>query len=110
VSSTIKAGTVVYRVIEVDPPTDEPHTWKVAAIVVESATAKQVKFKAPGFPGSFRKIFKPDALGRAFFETPLQAIEHFLVSQRLEIVALDRKRKEADRAIAWATSQESMKS
>lgn len=105
----MKANTLVYRVVEVDPPPDErgPHTWKAAAVVVERASDRQVKLKTP-LPGNGGTVFKPDALGRLFFETPLQAIQFFLAARRLEIESLDRRRKEAERAVAWATSQEGM--
>ena len=106
----MKAGTLIYRVVEVDPPPDvrEPHTWKAACVVVERASDRQIKLKMP-LPGHGGTVFKPDALGRLFFETPLQAIQFFLTARRLEIEALDRRRTEAERAIAWATtSQESM--
>ena len=105
----LKAGDLVYRVGEVDPPPDkrEPHTWKAACVVVERASNRQVKLKAP-LPGLNRTLFPPNALGRVFFETPLQAIQFFLTERRLEIESLDRRRKESERAIAWATSQEGM--
>jgi hypothetical protein len=104
--SALKAGTVVYRVVEVDPP-EGAHTWKAAAVVVDRANTKQIKLQTP-LPENGGTVFKPDALGRLFFETPLQAIQHFLVAQRLEIESFDRRRKEAERAVAWATSQEGM--
>lgn len=103
----MKAGTIVYRVIEVDPPGNEPHTWKVACVAVEKASTRQVRLQKR-FDGLANILFEPDALGRIFFESPLQAIQFFLTSKRLEIESLDRRRKEADRAIAWATSQEGM--
>ena len=105
--SALKPGTLVYVVAEVDPPPDarEKHTWKAACVVVEKASDRQVKLKTP-LPGHNGRVFKPEALGRLFFETPLQAIQFFLTARRLEIEALDRKRNEAERAIAWATSQE----
>ena len=105
----MKAGHLVYRVVEVDPPPDkyERHTWKAACVIVERASARQVKLKTP-FDGLARTVFQPSALGRIFFETPLQAIQFFLVGRRLEIESIDRRRKEAERAIAWATSQEGM--
>jgi len=103
----MKAGTLVYRVVEVDPPPDahERHTWKAACVVVERASNRQIKLKTP-FSGLGRVLFEPSALGRVFFETPLQAIQFFLTERRLEIESLDRRRKEAERAVSWATSQE----
>ena len=103
----MKADTLVYRVAEIDPPPDArgPHTWKAACVVVERASNRQIKLKTP-LPGHGGTVFKPDVLGRLFFETPLQAIQFFLTARRLEIESLDRRRKEAERAIAWATSQE----
>jgi hypothetical protein len=102
----LRAGDVVYRVIEVDPPPDArgPHTWEAAARVVERASTRQIRLKRP-FPGLARVVFEPSAFGRVFFETPLQAIQSFLIEQRLEIEALARRKREAERAIAWATSQ-----
>lgn len=107
--SALKAGSVVYRVIEVDPPPDkrESHTWKATAIVVERASAKQIKLKT-FLPGHGGTVFTADALGRLFFESPLQAIRFFLAARRFDIESLDHRRKEAERAIAWATSQEGM--
>jgi hypothetical protein len=83
----LHAGTVVYRVIEVDLPPDiqGPHTWKVAAVVVERASDKQIKLKQ-AFPGLHRKVFEPTAFGRVFFETTQQAIQCFLTEYRSEIV------------------------
>lgn len=104
----LRAGALVYRVIEDDPPDKGPHTWKVTSVVVASASAKQIKLKIY-FPGLYRTRFDPDALGRVFFETPLQALQHFLIAQRMEIEALDRRRVEAARAVAWAVGQEGMK-
>ena len=106
----LRAGDLVYRVIEDDPPPDvvQPHTWKAAAVVVDQASAKQIKLKSY-FQGLGNKVFSPDAFGRLFFETPLQAIQHFLIERRLEIESLDRRRKQAERAVTWATSQEGMK-
>jgi len=103
----LAAGTVVYRVIEDDPPEGQ-HTWKVVARIVERASKKQVKLKT-NFSGLARTLFDPSAFGRLFFETPLQAIQAFLTERRLEAESLDRRRKEAERAIAWATSQEDMR-
>ena len=106
-ASPLAAGNVVYRVVEVDPPPDvqERHTWKAAAAVVERASVKQIKLRC-AFPGLPRTVFDPSAFGRVFFETPLQAIQVFLAERRLEIESLDRRRKEAERALAWAYRQE----
>lgn len=108
---SLHAGSVVYRVIEVDPPPDVQghHTWAVAAVPVERASTQQIKLKR-FFPGLSRKVFEPSAFGRVFFETPLQAIQVFLTERRLEIESIDRKKKEASRAIAWALDQEGMAS
>ena len=106
-ASSLKAGCLVYRVVEVDPDERGPHTWKAACVVVAHASDRQIKLKRP-LPGNGGTVFKPDAIGRLFFETPLQAIQFFLIARRLEIESLDRRRKEAERAIAWATSQEGM--
>lgn len=105
----LHAGTVVYRVDEIDPPPDipGPHTWKVATAIVERASPKQIRLKKP-FPGLARVVFTPDAFGCAFFETPLQAIQAFLTERRLEVESISRRKKEAERAIAWAESQEGM--
>jgi len=106
----LRAGHVVYRVVEVDPPPDDPslHTWKAEARVVERASVKQVKLEK-AFSGLSKVVFDPDAFGRLFFESPLQAIQHFLIERRFEVESLDRKRKEADRAIAWAEGQPGIK-
>ena len=105
----MKSGTLVYRVVEIDPHPDARgrHTWKAACVVVERASDRQVKLKTP-FSGLARVMFQPSALGRVFFETPLQAIQFFLTERRLEIESLDRRKKEAERAVAWATHQEGM--
>lgn len=108
-SMPLKAGSVVYRVVEIDPwPEEGPHTWKASASTVERASDRQIKLKRP-LPGRGGTLFKPSELGRLFFETPLQAIQHFLAARRLEIESLDRRRKEAERAVTWATGQEGMK-
>lgn len=107
--ATLRAGDLVYRVIEDDPPDEGPHTWKVTKVVVVSASGKLIKLKT-NFYGLFRTRFAPDALGRVFFETPLGAIQWFLTARRDEIESLDRRRAEAERAITWATSQEGFKS
>ena len=106
-TSPLKAGNLVYRVIEIDPPPDkhERHTWKAACVVVERASVRQIKLKTP-FSDLTRTMFQPSAFGRVFFETPLQAIQFFMAERRLEIESLDRRRKESERALAWATSQE----
>lgn len=101
----LRAGDVVYRVVEYDPPDENtPHTWKVASAVIERASDKQIKLKSqpPGFP---RILFQPDALGRAFFESPLQAVKAFLKEQQAQIESLERQRKTAERAVTWATSE-----
>lgn len=106
----MKAGQVVYRVIEVDLPDDlddrGPSTWKVAAVTVERSSSKQIKL-SKRFP-KLGTLFKPNALGSLFFESPLQAIEHFLIARRLDLDALDARRAETERAIAWAANQEGM--
>ena len=108
-SGPLKAGHCVYRVVEVDPLPDEagPHTWKVACIIVEKASARQVKLRGR-FDGLSNIVFEPTALGRLFFESPLQAIQCFLTARQLEVESLDRKKKTVERAIAWATSQAGM--
>jgi hypothetical protein len=101
---SLRAGDLVYRVIEEDPPGEGPFTWKVMSILVERASTKQIKLKK-SFPGLSPRQFDPSALGRAFFETPLRAVQHFLAAQRSEIEAFDRRRAKAERAIAWAYDQ-----
>lgn len=105
----LKTGDLVYRVIEVDPPPDARglHTWKATAIIVAHASDRQIKLKTP-LPGHGGTVFQPSALGQNFFETPLQAIQFFLTARRLEIETLEHRRKEAERAIAWATGQPGM--
>lgn len=105
-STPLKAGSLIYLVIEDDPVGAGPHTWKVAAVEVERASLRQIKLKRP-LPDNGGTVFKPDALGRLFFETLLQAIQHFLIAQRLKIETFTRRCAEAKRAVAWATSQES---
>jgi hypothetical protein len=109
--SILKANStltvLVYCVAEDDPPGPGKHTWKAVAVPVERASEKQIKLKKP-LPGHGGTVFPPDAYGRLFFETPLQAIQHFLAARRLEIEALERRRAEAERALAWARSQEGM--
>ena len=101
----LRAGHLVYRVIEVDPPDEnQQHSWKVVSLVVANASDKQIKLKG-FFSDMFKRQFAPDALGRHFFETPHQAIEHFLAARREEIASLDRRRVTAERAIAWAFLQ-----
>lgn len=99
----LRAGARVYCVSEVDLPPDNsgPHTWNVDFCIVERASAKQIKLQHP-FRGTARVLFDPTALGRFFFTTPQQAIQDFLATQRTKIASLDRKKKEAERAIAWA--------
>lgn len=97
----LRAGDLVYRVVEVDPPTKGPHTWEVAAIAVKQASAKQIRLKAC-FAPLWRTQFTPYALGRAFFTTPAAAIAAFLAAQRRELESLDRRRKDTERAVAWA--------
>lgn len=104
---TLKAGDLVYRVVQHDPPGKKPHTWKIVTAVVEHASTKQIKLKTY-FQGLWRTRFEPHALGSSFFETPRAAIQYFLTSARREIETLESRRKDAERAIAWATSQEGM--
>lgn len=102
----LHAGNVVYRVIEVDPPPDVPgpHTWQVGSVIVERASDKQIKLRSL-FAGLPRLVFEPSAFGRYFFETPQQAIQAFLTERKGELVALDRRRRDAERALAWAENQ-----
>jgi hypothetical protein len=107
-SGPLKAGHLVYRVVEVDLPDDKsPHTWKVACVVVEKASTRQVKLRGR-FNGLGNILFEPSALGRLFFESPLQAIQFFLTERQLETESLDRKKKTAERAVAWAFGQAGM--
>jgi hypothetical protein len=108
VTVPLKAGDAVYRVIEIDPPDDTPYTWKVACVTVAKASDRQVRLKT-NFSGLSRRLFKPDALGRVFFESPLQAIQFFVAERRHEIESLDRRKKDAERALAWAASQRGMR-
>lgn len=105
--SALKAGSLVYRVVEVDPPDSGPHTWKVACVAVAKASDRQILLKHR-FVGLANIRFEPGAFGRIFFETPLQALQHFLTARRLDVESLARKREEAERAIAWTTNQEGM--
>jgi hypothetical protein len=105
-ATPLHAGAVVYRVIEVDPPSDVPgqYTWQAGTAIVERASDKQIKLKR-AFHGFARLVFEPSALGRYFFETPEQAIQAFLTERRNEIETLNYKRKAAERALAWAEDQ-----
>jgi len=106
--SDLRSGVCVYRVVEVEPAEeDEPHSWKVACGVIEAFSSKQIVLKAY-LPGLDKKRFKADAFGRVFFESPLAAIRHFLTAKQLEVEAIDRKRADNMRAIAWASTQEGM--
>lgn len=100
----LKTGDLVYRVAESDHPDKVPHTWKVVSRVVKKASAKQITL-ASFFPGHYLVQFTPDALGRVFFSAPSAAIEAFARQQRLDIENLDRRRKETERALAWAYAQ-----
>src|SRR4029077_12451536 len=102
----LHAGTLVYRVIEIDPRPDvyEPHSWEAGGMSVERASDKQIKLSRP-FQGLPRTVFEPTAFGRLFFDTPLQAIQHFLTECRQEVEPLARKKREAERAIVWAERQ-----
>ena len=106
--STLKAGSLVYRVIEIDPPCPGLHTWQIETRTVVHASAKQIKLNSY-FSGLWNTTFKPDVLGRSFFETPLQAVQHFLAARRAEVTSLKRQHKDALRAIKWAKGQEGMK-
>jgi hypothetical protein len=105
----LAAGTVVYRVVELDhpPDVDSPHTWKAAAVIVERASAKQIKLRS-AFPGLTRTVFDPSAFGRDFFASPLEAIKMFLIARRMELDTIERRRKDVERAIAWALYQPGM--
>lgn len=103
----LNAGDLVYRVIEIDPPDVGPSTWKVASVVIAQASAKQIKLKTH-FYGLFRTRFVPSEFNHVFFATPLQAIQHFMATQQGEIESFDRRRRHAERAIAWASIQEGM--
>ena len=101
---TLRAGDIVYRVVEDDPPGEKQNTWKVACVAVDKASERQVRLQKR-FNGLANILFEPNALGRLFFETPLQAIQFFLTGCCLELEVLARKKVAAERAIAWAASQ-----
>ncbi len=103
----LRAGDRVYRVVEVDPPSEESHTWAVTTVVVKQASAKQITLRGY-FSGVGRRLFTYEALGRVFFRTETEAIQWFLTHQQREIEALDRHRAKAEHAIAWARSQSEM--
>jgi hypothetical protein len=107
-SDKLRPGVCVYRVVEIEPASeDAPHSWKVACGVIDAFSSKQIVLKAY-LPGVDKKRFKPDAFGRVFFESPLTAIRHFLAAKQLEIEAIDRRRADNLRALAWARAQEGM--
>jgi hypothetical protein len=101
----LRPGDLVYRVIEIDPPDASPVTWKVTSAIVKRASTKQITLKTY-LPGLWNVRFEPNMLGQLFFETPLDAIQWFLASQRSEIETLERQRAHVERAITWATAQE----
>lgn len=101
---SLRAGDLVYRVIEVDLPTEAPHTWEVASVVVRHVGAKQIKL-ARCFASVWRVLFDLDALGRVFFATPAAAITAFLTERRSELETLERRRQDAERAITWAIAR-----
>jgi hypothetical protein len=103
--SVLKAGDLVYRVGEFDPPEDDArHTWQIVSREVKQASDRQITLKSY-FPGHFRIQYTPDALGRLFFTTRALAIEAFAADQRSEIESLDHKRRETERALMWAYEQ-----
>lgn len=101
----LRPGDLVYRVVEWDSPENDPHTWKVMSVAVERASVKQIKLKTY-FSSLYRVQYEPRALGRIFFATPEAAVAAFLSAQRSELESLERHRKNAERAIAWAIAQE----
>jgi hypothetical protein len=101
----LRPGDLVYRVNEADPPAKGPHTWTVASVAVEQASTKQIKLKSCSATG-WRVKFEPGALGRVFFATPAAAIAAFLAAKRRELEILERRRKDSERAIAWAVRQQ----
>jgi hypothetical protein len=106
--ASLKTGDVVYRVVEYDSPDENtPHTWKIESRAVKQASSRQVTLVRL-FTGLSRQRFAPDDLGRLFFATPGQAVEAFAGHQRGEIDSLDRRRREAERALAWAYGQGAM--
>lgn len=97
---------VVYRVEEVNPPpgVKGPHTWKVAAI--EAYVHRKTIQLTKRFWNIEKIMWQPDALGRVFFETPLQAIDYFKRSQMALVESHQRCILENQRAIAWAQEQQ----
>lgn len=101
----LKPGDLVYRVGEFDPPEEGlHHTWKIESRAIKSASDRQITL-ASYFYGTSLLQFTPDALGRVFFATPAEAVEAFAWRQRDEMESLDRRRKDAERAILWAYEQ-----
>lgn len=97
----LKPGDKVYRVVDCDLPTNEPHTWRVEAATVVAASDRQITLDGASRLRLQGKRFKPHALGLVFFEVEEKAVAHFLSLQRNRVEGADRAIKEATRAITW---------
>lgn len=101
----LTANCIVYRVVPYvghDDETDPPNHAVETRIV--KAAGKMIILVRP-FTDLMKTRFAKDALGRIFFETPLQAIVHFAAEQRIAIDRADRARRRAESALFWAYEQ-----
>lgn len=99
---------VLYKVVEADPApgVEGLHSWEVQARQAD-VSDRQIRLKHP-FSSGFGTRFKRDgrnSIGWIFFETPLQAINYFLLAKREEVLSYERRKAEAERAIAWANNE-----
>jgi hypothetical protein len=101
----LTANCVVYRVVPYVGHDDEtnPPNHAVEARIVKSA-GKMITL-ARSFTDRLKTRYDQKALGRVFFETPLQAITNFAAEQRIAIDSADRARHRAERALFWAYEQ-----
>jgi hypothetical protein len=97
----VKKGDRVYRVVECDPAHTTESTWAVTSVELAVATAKRHVFATPlsGLGGTH---YAPRELGRLYFATPDEAIEHFVAAKRLTIKNAKQSIKTAERALSWA--------
>jgi hypothetical protein len=96
---------VVYRVAPYIRHDDEPETTPKYRVEARDAKAGKMIALARPFTDLSKTCYSQKALGRIFFETPLQAIVNFAANQRLAIESADRARREAERALFWAYTQ-----
>lgn len=100
----LKPGDLVYRVVDYDLPTDEPHTWRVETATVVTASDRQITLSGASKIKLSGQRFKPYSLGLLFFITEEQAVTDFLARQRKEVESAERAIDEAMRAMTWVRS------